>query len=353
MQAASVRSTFALLALSAAFASGCGLRATAPGVPALLSLGANASHGALTSDIRQRQVGSLYVASHGSKIYAFAPGTTKPKLTITVGVNNPNGLLFDSKNNLYVSNAGPGSAGSVTEYAPGQTAPIRTITKGINQPTMGSMAAPPDGTLIVASQAGISEYHPGETKPFFNRPSPASAVVIASPTTIDVSLRPVVANFTIGQKKWNFAMSDTMIPGPLAIDASGTLYVVDSCGPGCPVREYDPSGDLIRTLGNGIDIPVGVLVDPANNAWVNNYGEISPSISAFHPNHASPFFSLTNGLNSATSIAVDGAETLYVGNTGGNKFVKEYANGSHTPTLKFPLPHNEIPTALVIAPPGL
>jgi hypothetical protein len=332
-------------ALIALFAAGCSMHSAAPLTAQL--------QGATSHNVRGNTVGSLYVAASGSHVYAFAPGQTMPKLVITNGINKPTYLIFDSSNNLYVANAGPGSTGSVTEYTNGQGSPTRTITTGVNAPTYGSLAVSPDGTLIVASQAGISEYHPGATRPFFNKSKPSTYVVAAPANTIDVTTwTSLTSNFPLGKWKPNFSFN-AGVAGALGIDTAGTLYIVDASGPGAPVREFDATGKFIRLLGNGIDIPVSVFVDSRNNAWVNNFGEITASISGFHQNADSPFISITQGINSVNALTVDSAGTLYIANGGGGKLIREYANGSTTPTLSFPLRQNQVGTSLVIAPPGI
>ena len=332
-------------ALIALCAAGCSMHSAAP-LPAQ-------QLGTTSHNVRVNTVGSLYVAASGSHVYAFAPGQTMPKLVITNGINKPTYLIFDTSNNLYVANAGPGSTGSVTEYTNGQGSPTRTITAGVNAPAFGSLAVSPDGTLIVASQAGISEYHPGATRPFFNKKTPSTYVVAAPTNTIDVTTSTnLTSNFPLGKWKPNFSFN-AGVAGALGIDTAGTLYIVDASGPGAPVREFDPTGKFIRLLGNGIDIPVSVFVDSSNNAWVNNFGEITASISGFHQNATSPFISITQGINSVNALTVDSAGTLYIANGGGGKLIREYASGSTTPTLSFPLRQSQVGASLVIAPPGI
>jgi sugar lactone lactonase YvrE len=344
---APMRLAVALILPCSIAAAACSNHAAVPAVAAgVASTAGNAHFGA--------SAGTLYVASSASKVYAFDPGTTTPKLTITVGIHTPTDLIFDSNENLYVANLSPGH-GSVTEYANGQGAPIRTIVKGISGINSGGMAVTNDGTLIVTDQGGVSEYHPGATTPFLTIARPAAYVALASQTTFFATMRTsAVSNFTVGTRKPNFVISRPfMVPGPIAVDSSGTLYVVDVCGPGCAVYTYDSTGKLIATLSNGIDAPVGVLVDSQDNAWIDNFGEFNSSITAFHAGQVSPFEYIANSVNSPDAMVVDAAGTLYIGNGRGGHDIVEYASGQTTPTLKFALPHNQSATSMVIAPPGL
>jgi sugar lactone lactonase YvrE len=346
-----LRASLVLAATVALTASACGSHGVAPN-PGIGT--ANSFPSALHDGSAPAAVGSLYVATTGSKVYAFAPGATVPKLVISKGIHTPDDLHFDGQNNLFVANAGPGQNGSVTVYARGQGNPTRTITSGVKGPTNGSTAVTHDGTLIVADTGGISEYHPGASTPFLSIAATSGSVALASQTSFFATTSMTVANFTIGSSSSNFHINGPfMIPGSMAVDSHGTLYVVDACGPGCAVYEFGPHGHLIRILSNGIDAPLFVLVDGSENAWVLNFGELSSSISAFHRNGTTPFEAIDHGLNSPIVIAVDGAGTLYLANDGGPAAIAEYARGSTTPTLTFRLPHNERARALVISPPGL
>ena len=334
------------VAASAIFAAGCSYHTPGAALP-------NQAAGSSSIVRFGGTAGTLYVAAFSGHVYAYAPGTTSPKLTITAGIHRPVALGFDASNNLYVVNAGPSKHGSVTVYASGQGSPIRTIEKGLSGPGGGSMAVTSNGTLVVGDVGGISEYQPGATAPFLKIPRRTTYVSLATQTSFYATTSQAVGNFTIGSSKPNFAVRHPfMVPGPTAVDSTSTLYVVDACGPGCAVYEYDSTGDFLRTLSN-VDIPVGVFVDSSDNAWVNNYGEITSSVEAFHPGQSSPFIFITKGISAAFAITVDAAGTLYVADGAGSHDIVEYASGSTSPTLKFPLPHGETASALIIAPPGL
>lgn len=82
---------------------------------------------------------NLYVGWWGlhSTVSAYAPGKSKPFLTISKGIIAPWSMKFGSFHYLNVANTSTPSypyPGSVTEYAPGSGKLVRTITKGIAAP---------------------------------------------------------------------------------------------------------------------------------------------------------------------------------------------------------------------------
>jgi hypothetical protein len=145
--------------------------------------GANGNVGSRVLSFNQLQVfprgglafnsaGDLFVAADG--ILEFAPGATgnaKPIATIGgghTGLNEPEGMAFDSSGHLFVANAADGyGVFSVTEYAPGahgNATPIATITgpnTGLDAPV--GLAVNASGDLFVANADGntVTEYAPG------------------------------------------------------------------------------------------------------------------------------------------------------------------------------------------------
>lgn len=113
---------------------------------------------------------SLFVANRGNGTVTVYKGVdnvpsgfnTTPEMTIS-GMSAPNGLAFDSKDNLWVS-----QAADVVEFAPPFTAtsaPAATITSGLQSPS--AIAFDWTGTMYVADskENAIVVYPAGSTSP--------------------------------------------------------------------------------------------------------------------------------------------------------------------------------------------
>ena len=121
----------------------------------------------------------LYVAlTYDNEILVFdqAQGGSKPKLTITSGINAPQGITTDTAGNLYVANQN-----AVTIYAPGATAPSKTITTGVNEAS--DVAVDAGGDMYVTNNGGdsgqqwINYYPAGSSSPSTTWYPPQSSVL--------------------------------------------------------------------------------------------------------------------------------------------------------------------------------
>jgi DNA-binding beta-propeller fold protein YncE len=85
----------------------------------------------------------------------------KIKLRILKGLKTPGGLLVDANHDLWVANGGDGN---VLVFAPGSTKPKLTLSAAGFEPT--DVAICPNGTVFVAADQGpILVYSHGATKP--------------------------------------------------------------------------------------------------------------------------------------------------------------------------------------------
>ena len=107
---------------------------------------------------------NLYVANAATGINSvsvYALGAAKPKYTITNGVAQPLALAVDSKNRLYVMNAGNGT---ITVYAAGRKTPHYAVANGVNGPQALALDSYDD--LFVANYSGntVMNIHRGLTR---------------------------------------------------------------------------------------------------------------------------------------------------------------------------------------------
>ena len=75
--------------------------------------------------------GAVYVANESGSVAIYAPGSTSPRLTLTLGLQSPQGVSVDAAGNVYVCNRGNNP--SIVIYAPGQYAPSQVITNSLIQ----------------------------------------------------------------------------------------------------------------------------------------------------------------------------------------------------------------------------
>jgi hypothetical protein len=137
--------------------------------------------------------------------------------------------------------------------------------------------------------------------------------------------------------------------GPLVFDQSGNLYA----GSG-GVRIYAPTKKpdrmkFVRTIYDGVDVPVALAIGPSEELFVANSG--NSSISVFASGGTKPIRRITKGIDSPNALAVDSKERLYVANDpyGLTGWVSVYAPGDTRPirTLTY---RNGAPSALAIDP---
>ncbi len=122
----------------------------------------------------------LYVAlTYQNEVWVYDQDQkgSKPKATITAGLNQPQGITTDESGNLYVANAN-----SVAIFAPGATSPTKTITTGVN--IASDVAVDAGGNMYVTNNGGesgqqwINYYPAGSSSPTYTWYPPQSSDVL-------------------------------------------------------------------------------------------------------------------------------------------------------------------------------
>jgi sugar lactone lactonase YvrE len=116
-------------------------------------------------------------------------------------------------------------------------------------------------------------------------------------------------------------------PAGIALDAQGTLYVVNYLGGNATI--YPPGATAPSLTLTGLTNPVGVAVNAAGDVYITNRGE-TPSILIYPPGQTTPSQTITSDLiTEPNQITFDASENLYF--TDWNKGVSEIPYGSQQP----------------------
>jgi hypothetical protein len=322
---------------------------------------------------------NIWVANYNGPLSAFNPqGTPLSSTGFGVGaIANSYGLAIDPSNNIWVTNANaPGGNGSVTEFF------------GISNPTPGASTNFTDGSYDVPYAIAAA---PGGNMYLVN--SGNSSVTVLSSTGADIApdlgaplnlvAFPLATAIDSTHGFWlsgetnvvHYAGPNAPTPGSLlanvtccgesfgmATDASGNLWVADFLGPGTngggAVAEIvtDSSGNATAPISGlvtgGIDYPISVAVDAAQNVFFsNNIGnsitELAGSAStlpagtALSPStgvYGNGGFGLDSSLFDPFTLLPDRSGNLWVSNQGLNAITMFFGLAAPTVTPLQPIP---------------
>jgi len=277
--------------------------------------------------------GALYVANEtGRSITVYAPGATgnAPPLRTIAGGNTgltfPNSIARDRTGRVYVVNAGSSgtSPETLTVYADsatGNVAPVRTIP-GIDagRHNTGGMAVDAAGRLYLA------------THRFGGATIGDTIKVFAANASGDAAPLYTIAGTNTGLN----------VPGAIALDAEGRLYVANYESSTVTVYAPGASGNAapvttIAGIHTGLNSPEYIALDRFGRLYVLNIVIISnqahyhvTTFRATATGDASPIATLTGGnldVGVPSGLAVDGTGRLYVAKNG-TSTIAIYAPGA-------------------------
>jgi DNA-binding beta-propeller fold protein YncE len=244
----------------------------------------------------------LYVANttfdgNDVTVYDASAMDPAPIVTITVGINTPNGDCVDEHGTLYVANAPISGGGSISEYLRGMATPFKVVTDGINSPAFCAIDG--KGNLWVTN-LGI----------------------------------PSVTEYLAGSKRvYEKITKGLVFPDGIAFDHAGNMYVANRLGSysGNVVVYASGSKAPKRTITNGVTAPVGIAVDASGTLYVTD--NLDNDVEEYFLGHDRPSRTITKGLNSPGGAAVNKRGWLYVSNFGDDT-VAEFPPGSITPSKR-------------------
>jgi sugar lactone lactonase YvrE len=314
--------------------------------------------------------GNLYAANtYESTVTVYAPGGSDVLRTITKGIASPSALAFDRAGNLYVANVygnegGSEVGGAITVYAPGESKPFLSIVNGVHGANY-SLGFDRAQNLYVASgcpyeNAPITVYaHASKTL----LRTISKGIAFPCALALDASDNLYVANVGSddvavyppgGSTPARTIERGIDYPDGAAIDRLGNLFVTNARGGNgrtwgsvavYPPGGIGPSRVITRGLtgGGGPGTPV---LGPSDELTVVD----SPKIVVYASGSGKPILSIERGLHAPASPVYDRKGNLYVANQNTSTVV-EYAAGTNTIIRTIPAV-KAYPDALIFAPDG-
>ncbi len=280
------------------------------------------------SDIAIDASGDVWtVGTAGNDVVSLAPKGTfttyTPPTGTTMGTTSSTGVTIDRSGNVFAS-----AVLGTVEFVPGT--PTGTLIGASNSANGGQIAVDGSGNLYIADDAvtggSFANYYElsGNNYPLLN-----SDLVKESEAGTAAG-----GNFPVGPGAPNAAQNSAQgcIPAVsyLALDSSNNIWTStpnNSLPPYAAVCRFDSAGNLqysfAVTPNSNVGLPHQIAVDNGNNAW---FAEKDQSflykIAAGSTGSNSGTSTASGGsLAAPKGVAIDGANTVWVSNTG-------YSNGN-------------------------
>jgi sugar lactone lactonase YvrE len=276
--------------------------------------------------------GNVYVASNNAVMEIPAAGGPIPTVkTLGSGFLRPAGLTLDTSGNVFVADQGNNAVKEIVAF--GGYATVETLGSGFDQPV--GVVLGPDGNLFVADTGGdaikeiaaAGNYASVEIVSYgFNDPAGIAVdsrdnLFVADTGNNSIKEIPAAGGYATVMP----VGSGFSYPVDVAVDSAGNLYVAD-VGSGA-VKEILAAGGYVtvNSLLSTSDTPQGVAVDTKGNVFVAigsfNFPPRYPaSVEAVQEilavNGSIPpsptVVTLSTNFGLPTSVAVDGADNVYV-----------------------------------------
>jgi hypothetical protein len=252
--------------------------------------------------------------SSGGSISVFAGSPLKLVRKITDGLsNNPEGMTFNSKRELYVAtNSG------VLIYPPDGDKPTRTLSKDVHDAIAVAVTSKNDA-WVGAAFKHIAVFPNSEESGVKLLQNPALGFAIDSSDNVYAVDNPplnTVHVYPDGATKSSRKITQGLdFPTGVLVDNAGSLYVTNTPSSACgSVTVYDTATEKLKyTITKGICEPSGMAVDSAGNLYVVSSGQ-GAHITEYAAGSDKVVETITKGMGSGGSLAIDPAGNLYVTN---------------------------------------
>jgi sugar lactone lactonase YvrE len=230
--------------------------------------------------------------------------------TVSAGLDEPFGVAFDAKGNLWV---GSFIGSTLTEYVPGTNSVVATIS--VTDMRSQALAFDSTGNLWVAdlNSDSVLEFPP-----------------VNGATEIN-------------------AITGFGSPTGLAFDASENLWVADAGS--ASVIAYHGTTPTGARISNGLNFPYGLAFDAQGNLWVAN--QSGANVSEYKPPFSAaeaPSATITSGIAFPVGIAFDALGNLYVTNSIDDEIFGYPPTNGATPLTGTPFATGSDPQYLAITP---
>jgi sugar lactone lactonase YvrE len=306
--------------------AGCGAQNNPLQTASLLALKAGAS----TRTPLLSGTGRLYVASTGipGSVLVFKTPAFKLVRTITQNVNTPVGLELGPGDRLYVG-SNSHNYNAVNEYSRNGRTFLKTIShlRGPEQIAFDSQ-----GNIYVRRYNAVNIYSASNPRSMREIKVNSDFIALDASNNLYAATRyqNAVNVYAPGSKTPTRTITDGITEAQgLAFDTSGNLYVANSgstTGEGCgtdpgSVQIYAPgaSSPMYNISGaQGICQPFRLTFDATGNLYVANISRLDggpPStVTVYAPGGNTLLRTITDGVSSPWSLALDKAGFLYVAN---------------------------------------
>ncbi len=273
-----------------------------------------------TGDMRVRKVdtaGTITTVAGNSTTLGLGSFSGDGGPATSAGLNSPNGVAFDNKGNMYISDYGNLRIRKV------DTSGIISTLAGIGNPG-GSDAG--DGGPATSAQLSGSTDVAADRKGNVYIADLEHVRVVNSSGIINTAAHGFFG--TCNQTPTPASGSDVAANG-LAVESAGNLYMADKTG-GC-IQELETDGLISSIAGGGSNLkgdggpatdaaltPSAVAIDSSGNLYITSVYAVRKVTASGAPPSAEPVISTTNGVVNGASFTLGIAPNTFVTIAGTN-----------------------------------
>jgi hypothetical protein len=213
----------------------------------------------------------------------------------------PSAIILDASGDLFVALT---DSNLVAVYPPPYAAASTNIVSGIAAPV--ALAVDGNANLYVAGNSIVTAYAPPYTA------APATYLGVNQPNALAVGTYGLfvvnrnnsVTQYSLpdpGGNPTNTITSGLNFPVAIAINAANDVFVANALGNNVTVYAPPYTGPPIVTIANGINDPLSLVLDKSGNLFVANHPN---TVTEYAPPYTgAPVATITNGVVDPVSLA--------------------------------------------------